>query len=176
MSNLLEFIAFVKDQANFHAKMALAFGPNSKRPEQRRAERHQASAQTFNALANAIQEADRLLEEATPKPIKPKQLSLGFDEIEDLPDELLQELSISDGDRIDYLIVRLIEEGGGVASLDRLLVGLYRATGEVLKRATLTSRIYRMSQKGLIFSVPGRKGVYSIRELSEAEANALLGN
>ncbi|MGD8327688.1 MAG: hypothetical protein PVF65_12305, partial [Sphingomonadales bacterium] len=94
-------------------------------------------------------------------------------EVEGLPEELLTELSLSESDKIDYTILSLVSELGGVATLDRLLVSLYQETKEIFKRATLNARIYRLIQKGLLHSVPGKKGVYSERELSEEEVQRL---
>ncbi|MCG8369207.1 MAG: hypothetical protein MJA32_01705, partial [Proteobacteria bacterium] len=41
--------------------------------------------------------------------------------------------------------------------------------GEVHKRQTVTSRMYRMAQRGLVSGVPGKKGVYTLAEQSEPE-------
>jgi hypothetical protein len=60
-------------------------------------------------------------------------------------------------------------------SLDKLIIGLYKKTAEIHKRSTLTSRLYRMIQKGLIYSVPYRKGIYSTQELSEDDVKGLFG-
>jgi hypothetical protein len=173
MANILDLIPFVKDQAAFHLKMAERFGPKSEHPNPKRSERHATSGATFALLAQKMEALSSEKIEPS-KPSKPKPLSLSFEEIDGLPPELLQELSISDGDRTDYAIVRVIEECGGVASLDRILYGLYKETGEVLKRVTLTSRLYRMIQKGLVFPFPKKKGVYSTAEVSEAEADSLI--
>jgi hypothetical protein len=69
----------------------------------------------------------------------------------------------------------VIDEAGGVASLDQILVGHFRKTGEVMKRTTLTSRLYRMANKGLIFPLPNKKGVYSTSKFSDHEVAQLLG-
>jgi hypothetical protein len=45
-----------------------------------------------------------------------------------------------------------------------------------MKRSTLTSRAYRMVQKGNLFSVPTKKGVYSTHELTEDQVSQILGN
>jgi len=102
------------------------------------------------------------------------RLGLSWEEIHGLPQELLEELSISESDKTEFNISSLITELGGVASLDRLLVALFRQTGEITKRAALNQRLYRMVQKELIHSVPGKKGVYSIRPISEEDADKLI--
>ena len=103
----------------------------------------------------------------------PRSLALSPEDIEGLPPELIEELSISDSDMADFAILSAVDEAGGVVSLDKLLILMFKKTGEIHKRAALNSRIYRMVQKGTMFAVPGRKGVYSTRELSEEEASAI---
>jgi len=68
----------------------------------------------------------------------------------------------------------LIDENNGLISLDQLIIGIWKKTGESVKRQALTSRLYRMSQKDLIFSVPTKKGVYSNRPISEEEATKMF--
>ena len=63
---------------------------------------------------------------------------------------------------------------GGVLSLDKLLIGLYKKTGEIHKRQALVSRLYRMSQKGVVFGVANKKGFYATRELSDEEIEKLF--
>ncbi len=161
------FIEFVNSQLSFHERMADKLKANPKR-----AEKHQETAESFRKLLIYLESITNTSEQ---RPKKAIQLSLSFEEIEGLPPELVQELSVSDGDRMDFTIMRIVEELGGIASLDRILIGIYRETGEVMKRNTLTSRVYRMGQKNLLFPVPGKKGVYSLKELTEVEVAAILG-
>lgn len=178
MKKINEFVPFVKDQAIFHQKMAEKY---LKIPA--RKQKHLETASTFIDMVESFEKTSAEIlelsarlaacEAARPSP-KAIQLSLNFDEIEGLPDELVKELSISDADRTDYAVVRIIDAAGGVASLDRILVALYRETGEIHKRTAMTSRIYRMSQKNLVFSVPNKKGVYSTTELTPEEAGLLV--
>ncbi|MXW19632.1 MAG: hypothetical protein F4Y00_07750 [Bacteroidetes bacterium SB0662_bin_6] len=95
-------------------------------------------------------------------------------ELKDLPEELIKELSITESDRLEYDIVNLIEQLGGVASIDRILIGFYNLSGKITKRQEINSRLYRMSKKMLIYSVPGRKGVYSLKPLSREEGKVLV--
>jgi hypothetical protein len=165
---MTDFDAFVKSQIAFHEGMAKKFANVPKRLS-----KHLETAATFQQLGDHLQSiAAPASHGALGK--KPIQLAISFDELEGLPPELMQELSVSDGDRADFTILKIIESLGGVASLDRILVGLYKETGEIMKRAALTSKIYRMSQKGLVFSVPSKKGVYSIQELTEEQAANLF--
>lgn len=154
--------------------MALKFA----RDEPRRNKHVETKAQFDSLLTflESVRQTNEPIDGQSQRTKKPVQLALTFAEVQGLPKELLEELSLSDGDKLDYAILKIIEDCGGIASLDRLLVGIYKDTGEVMKRGTLTSRMYRMSQRGMVYTVPGKKGAYSLRELTEAEVSGLLGD
>lgn len=175
MSILAKYLEFVNEQAGFHEKMLAKSTSNSFR-----ANLHRGTAEKFRSLAADLLAADAMLD--TPRSAgrsivadRPFQISLGIEEIEGLPDELVKELSLSDGDRTEFAIVNATEEAGGIISLDRLLIALYKKTGEIHKRTALTSRMARMANKGLIYYVPGKKGVYSSEQLTTDEATNLFG-
>lgn len=86
--------------------------------------------------------------------------------IHDLPAELLSELSVSKTDELEDQIVTVINAYGGEASLDQILVGLYRKFKTVQKRRFMQNKLYRMS---MVWSVDGKKGVYTTTEPDEAE-------
>ena len=81
--------------------------------------------------------------------------------VHDLPPELLGELSITKGDELDDQIVTVINAYGGEASLDQILVGLFRKFKVNQKRRFMQNKMYRMS---MVWSVDGRKGVYTTTE------------
>jgi hypothetical protein len=88
-------------------------------------------------------------------------LTLTQDDLAGFPKELLEQLNISDADRVDAIIVDLIGAAGGTLLLDKILIGLYKATGQVHQRNQIISRIYRLGKKGVIFTVPRKKGLYT---------------
>ena len=104
-----------------------------------------------------------------------KRIQLTYEDVQGLPEELVKELNISDTDRQEMIIEHIIAASGGVLSLDKILIELYRRTGEIHKRNTLTSRLYRMAQRGTIYNVIGKKGVYSTYEISETDAKKMFG-
>jgi len=178
MENVPEALAFVKGQETFHDQKAQLFEPASPR----RSAQHRKFYEQFAALAAFIERqanyVDQLEERAkglTPSLGGAVQLTLRLEDIDGLPDELMQELSITDGDKIDFTIQALMNERGGVMSLDQLLIALFRKTGEIHKRSNLNARLYRMTKKNALFDVPGRKGVYSIRPLTDEESRSLEG-
>lgn len=171
MKTLQERIDFVKTQIQFHDKKAAYFERGIERfpANKKRMEAHREMASKFTDLWAFL---TAVLLDGTAAPHRPAQLRLALtpDEIEGLPQELLDELSISEADKADFAVLSVVDDAGGVLSLDKILIGLYRKTGEVNKRTQVNSRIYRMIQKGSMFPVPGKKGVYSTRELSDEEA------
>ncbi|MBN9460356.1 MAG: hypothetical protein J0H00_03940 [Burkholderiales bacterium] len=177
MATVLDHLEFVNRQLEFHRAKAAEY--QEKAP--RRAEGHLRTIAHFESLAETLMgfesELTKLREELDrrppPLPLKGAQLSLSLEDLRDLPAELLQELSISDGDKLDFTLQSIIEEGGGVLSLDQVLIALYRKTGEVHKRQQINNRLYRLANKDVLYSVPGKKGVYSARQLSDAELSAL---
>lgn len=70
----------------------------------------------------------------------------------------------------------------GVASIDEIFVALWRTNQQINEREFLARKIYRMTQKELLFSLQGKKGVYSTSpdhddsedEVGENEAGANL--
>jgi hypothetical protein len=82
------------------------------------------------------------------------------DDLSDLPEELLRELSDSFKGETDPLIA-IINARGGTASIDEILVDLYRKYKEVGKRPIISNKLYRFSRRGLCAAVPGRKGIYT---------------
>jgi hypothetical protein len=176
MGILAKYLPFVKEQSAFHKKNAERFKDNTFRTAL-----HKQTAEKFDSLATDLEAADKALEIApteAPKPAQPKrqiQLSLSIEDVQGLPEELVQELSISDGDKTEFAIVNAIEEAGGIISLDRLLIALYKKTSEIHKRTYLTSRLARMAQKNAIYYVPGKKGIYSTEQLSAEDVSKLLG-
>lgn len=78
--------------------------------------------------------------------------------IHDLPEELLAELSVTKTDELDNQLVTVINAYGGEASLDQILVGLYRKFKVSQKRRFIQNKLYRME---MVWSVDGKKGVYT---------------
>lgn len=174
MSILQKHFAVVKEQAEFHERKA---GKDST-INAFRANLHKTTADKLKALYADLVEIDTALDAPKPEPAPrkargPIQLSLSFDELSGLPEELIKELR--GADKTEFAIINATEEAGGVITLDRLLIALYKNTGEIHKRESLTAILYRMGQKNLIFNVPGKKGIYSTEQLSAEEFAKLFG-
>jgi hypothetical protein len=175
MSILLQHIPFVNELIAVQGKLA---GKHAK--QEWRANLHKGNVAKLSALVADLGEADKLLD--TPQDVvppllpKPNRFVLRPEEIENLPEELIAELSATVTDKTELAIFRTVNEFGGAASLDQILVDLYKKTKEIVKRTTLTSRLYRMQQKGLVFPVPGRKGVYATTDVTPEDAARLFGD
>jgi hypothetical protein len=173
MSKIDSYLAFVKEQVAVQERLA------NKYDEDYRRTLHMKTADRLAELAHFLEEIRKkgtvntgyLNRGDAPQ----KRLFLTFEEIENAPEELLKELNIGDTDRNELLIEYIIAELGGVLSLDRIMIELYKRTREIPKRGTTTSRLYRMASRGMIYNVPGRKGVYSTYELTEPEAKKMFG-
>jgi len=168
------YISFVKNQGSAQEKLARKYDKDDYRKAL-----HLKTANNFAGLARFLEEIQKrgIRDVAyshradTPQ----KRILLTHEEIQNAPPELLKELNISHANRQELLIGYLMAEMGGVLSLDKIIVELYARTREVPKRGTLTTRLFRMANKGMIYNVPGKKGVYSTYELTEAEAKKMFG-
>lgn len=153
---------FVKNQERFHIERAEHFASSKFRKN-----KHIETAGRFAELAAYLGDSSQnraMLPDQMP-------LSLTQSDIADLPEELINELSISDSDKAEFVILDILRDNGGILSLDQLLVKFYRETGEIIKRPAMTNRLYRMAQKGLVNSVPGKKGIYTTSRL-DADSSA----
>jgi hypothetical protein len=94
-----------------------------------------------------------------------QQIGNRIGDISDLPEALRNILSFGKLDELEMQITTILKDlYGGTASLDELLVGLYRRYGVIPEdRRTLANKLYRMIRAGLIESVPKRKGIYRIK-------------
>lgn len=89
------------------------------------------------------------------------QVGRRLGDISDLPEALRKQLS---GAKLDELEGRVLEtlktRYDGVASIDEIMVGLYRDFGYVTEdRRALSNKLYRMMKAGHLQRVPKRKGV-----------------
>jgi hypothetical protein len=174
MLKIESYLSFVKEQAAVQEKLSKKYDEDLYRSGL-----HQKTRKNLLDLADFLEEikskgtreTSYLNRGNTPQ----KRILLTYEEIEDAPEELLRELNLSDADRQDLLMEYIIAQEGGVTSLDRILMELYRRTKEIPKRNVVTQRLYRMASRGMIYNVPGKKGVYSTYELSEDDAKKMFG-
>ncbi len=131
------------------------------------------SAQLHSARHNAL---TLLVEEVLDRRRWMTPVPASYGDISDLPDELLAQLSGIKTDELEDQIYAVVKAAGPEVELDRLLIELFRRFGDVHERRFINNKCYRMAQKGLIFPVAGRKGIYTLQppaapEQSPPEAN-----
>jgi Fe2+ or Zn2+ uptake regulation protein len=174
VSKIEDYISFVKEQVSVQDKLSKRYEDD---PYRRGL--HAKAGESFSKLSGFLEEIRRkgtrdtayLNRGSSPQ----KRIQLTYEDIENAPEELLKELNVSETDKQELLVEYLIAQEDGVLSLDRIMVDLYKRTREVPKRSTLISRLYRMVNRGMIYNVPGKKGVYSTYELSEQDAQKMFG-
>ncbi len=186
--SIAQHLDFVQRQAEFHQhqrarlleKSREASGSAAAKRASEKVPLHDWQAKAFLQLSLAIQEDIKYaadLEEAksaaTPPPSQTDHdKALGEllnqatritpEHLANLPQELIDQLQISDADRFQWDVVELIDRTPDkTISIDVLLIALYRTTGKVHDRTELSNRIWRLTRKGIVFAVPGKKGIYT---------------
>lgn len=111
----------------------------------------------IEGLSSAKEELERLRRWSKPVPSK-------YGDLSDLPLELIEQLSGAKTDDLEQEIYTIVKAAGDHIELDMILIELFRRTNEVLERKFVNNKCYRMAQRGIIFSVEGKKGVYTVRD------------
>lgn len=95
----------------------------------------------------------------------PADLGKRVGNLDELPDELRAQLQVGKIGAFEQQIIDVIRDDfDGVANVDEVLVGLYRATRDIHQRQYIANKLYRMGQAGQIVSVPKKKGVYRTKQ------------
>lgn len=157
MPTIDELLLFVKSQSDYQQSRAEHYG---KSDDSIRQQEYQKRADMFCHVLYFID---------SNKPIKKDSLYITAEDLVGLPQELIDALNITPSDKKDFLIADIIKELGGIAMLDKIMIAIYRKTGEIETRTKLTARIYRMINKGLVFAHPSKKGVYTSKKLEKSE-------
>jgi hypothetical protein len=175
MGKIDKYVGFVKDHVAIQQKLAKKYEDTPYRKNQ-----HLDSAKSLSDLADFLTEIQKKgtsdISYLNRGDSLPKRLHLTYEDIQDLSEENLKELNLTEADRQDLVVEHMIAQAGGIYSLDKIMVDLFRQTKEFPKRNTITSRLYRMVGKGMIYNVPGKKGVYSTYEMTEQDAKKMFGN
>jgi hypothetical protein len=81
---------------------------------------------------------------------------------DDLPAELLRELSAGRADPLGAQIIVVFEGCGGSADLDQVLIGLYRAFRVIHRRRVIQNKVWQMIRKGHLKKVKGARGLFCL--------------
>lgn len=91
--------------------------------------------------------------------------------LEGLPQEIVEQVRVGETEKFEAGVMKLLRAANGQPMLlDNILIGLYLMHRESYKRAQLNNKLYRMVTKGLISSVPGKKGLYTVASQDEVES------
>lgn len=165
-----EEVEFVKSQIAHHTR---SIRYHEGRKDEPKARRHRGILRRFEELLTKIElineeYPDHINGEISIRKIEPIGGRLG--NVEDLPDEIRSQLISVQYDELETQIIAVInEQFSGIATIDEILVGLWRVHHDVHQRDGLANKIYRMTRKEYLHSVAGRKGVYSTKPVELAD-------
>jgi hypothetical protein len=99
------------------------------------------------------------------KEIKQDQIGNRLGDISDLPESLRKLLRTTRLDDLEDKIIKTMNgRYAGSASIDEIIVGLYRDFEFLTEdRRALSNKLYRMAKAGHIESIPKRKGIFKVK-------------
>jgi len=160
-----EEAAFVKTQIDHHAKTAAWHGKNNRLDKQ---SRHLSLHKRFMSLSAKIRE----LQENGVSALSPEFETIGnrLGDLSDVPEHIRKQLVSAQVDELEQKILDVIKtQYGGAANIDEIMVGLWRMFEIGDKdREFLARKLYRMVRSNSVFSVPKKKGVYSLMPPKQA--------
>lgn len=185
MENIPTHIIFVKDQIRHYEKMVYEKRGNPKGQAVYVAvlssfksllsdleialTSPQSTLSAQNGMAPVILDAD--ISAKLPLGFFDQPLAMTASDLFGLPDSVKKELALTESDKLEILIVNLINLAGGTLILDKIITGLFHLTGEVHQRTALTGKLYRMNKKGLVFGVPKKKGAYTTTKPTDMDVD-----
>ena len=163
-----KFVSIVKHQVVWFQEQAARFTPEHPRYRPDKVAMYERLARDFGELAMFLAALPDETSVGTLEPPKPAErpaappVVVGTPaDLSDLPPELLEQLSAG-AKKVDTdVLVQVINGRDGTASLDDILIDLYRKHRQVETRAVVSNRLYRLSKRNMVWAVPGRKGVYT---------------
>jgi hypothetical protein len=176
---LEDHIALVNSQLDYYEGQIERFPPDNPRyrPAQidmyrRLYERHMGLLKYLEAQrARQIQPSPTPQSTPTESSVAPTPESTGDDEdLSDLPPELLAQLSGRAKKGSSDPLVQIINDRGGTAALDEILIDLYRRTKEIGVRNVISNKLYRLTKQGFVRAIEGKRGVYTTAEQESPDA------
>lgn len=166
MHILEKHLPFIKEQAAFQRKQAADNAEKAPKIAARATARAESFEQLVADIMVVVQQPASLSTPPSPEPKRPRFTLLPAD-LEGLPEEVLKQLGINESDRQELAIVEMLEQAGGMMTLDQIIIALWRQRQEIADRGKLNSKLYRMTQKQMIYSAG--KGIYSTKPVEGAE-------
>jgi hypothetical protein len=157
-----KFIALVKGQIRHYETQIDRFPPSDPRTRPAQVEFYRRLMNEHCELLVYLEGQLKKTNGATEDPEKPVDIETpGEDNLSDLPEELLAQLSGRAKKGQADPIVQIINDHGGVATLDEILIDLYRRHREINTRTLISNKLYRLGKQGLVKAIEGKKGVYT---------------
>lgn len=163
-----EEIEFVKSQIEHHKRTITFY--QDRRNDPAKAARHRGILRRFEELLPKMVKIAELGDIPDLEVTEVKKIGSRFGDLSDLPDELKTQLVSIQYDALEQQIIDTVNDNfDHIASIDEILVSLWRSHGDLHQRDIIANKIYRMTRKEQLYSVPGRKGVYSTIEVELAD-------
>jgi hypothetical protein len=156
------FIALVKGQIRHYETQIDRFPPSNPRTRPGQVELYRRLLNDHRDLLDYLNGQLKNSNGANKETVKTiESESSGDDNLSDLPAELLAQLSgrVKKGQADP--IVQIINDHGGIATLDEILIDLYRRHREIATRTLISNKLYRLGKQGFVRAVEGKKGVYT---------------
>ena len=157
---LQDHIGLVKGQIDYYQGQIDRFPPSNPRRQEGQVELYRRILNQHKELLTFL-ETLAAQETAVPFVAPKSQPAKADDDLSDLPEELLQQLSVRAKKGQNDPFIQIINDRGGTASLDDMLIDLYRKHREISSRGLLANKLYRLAKQGLIKATEGKKGVYT---------------
>lgn len=103
-------------------------------------------------------------DEAISKSIDASNAGTRLGKVKTLPKELADQINAKSRSGKDALLIDVINDLDGAANMDEIIIYLYREHNIIEKKANLANRVYRMIRDGRLFSIEGKRGVYTTKE------------
>lgn len=165
-----EEVEFVKSQIAHHTR---SIRYHESRKDEPKARRHRGILKRFEELLTKIEAINQEYPDHPNGKVTIRRIeAIGnrLGNLDDLPEEIRNQLVSVQYDELETQILEVINERyGGIATIDEILVGLWREHNDVHPRDVLANKIYRMTRKEYLHSVAGRKGVYATQPVEDAE-------
>lgn len=169
MDIIEKHLDFVKSQIAYHKRQSEKLSKKTDSRSGRTCSNHNKVLEDLEGLLKFLESLPKDLKNT--KTVLPSLHILPSD-LEGLPEELLKELNISESDKQELEIIKVLENAGGVLTVDKLMIQLYRDTGMIHNRKQLAAKLYRMTAKGLLRSNPDKRGAYEIvTDSQQTESN-----
>lgn len=157
-----EEIDFVKSQIQHHKRSVEHF--RTKRDDTKM-RRHIGILRRFEEILPKMEAANQPGSVSLGMSLDNSKIGNRLGDVMDLPEEMRAQLVSVQFDEAEMQIINLVRDKfDGVATIDEIFVGLYREHQVSSPRDALANKIYRMTRKELLFSVSGRKGVYTTQQ------------